>query len=216
MVKRQLLSSAMVASFLALFVALGGNAFAATQHASSAGHAAISAKHKAKRGPRGKPGANGLNGATGPAGAQGPQGAQGAQGPPGPSTAYGVYHDELINISTTTPSSPAIVATLGGLPGGSYAIQAKLIADSESASEDYVKCTLSAGADNDYADDYLGTGATGDSFRAIFAMQVLHTFAGVGSVTIECYRSQADALAFVKEIKITAIKLGSIASNQGV
>jgi hypothetical protein len=204
MVKRPLLLPTMVVVSLALFVAMGGTAFAATQHSGDQSHATVSKKHKAKRGRRGKQGPKGAQGAAGP------------QGPEGPSTAYGAYHDDLIEITTSSSGSPVTVATLNGLPAGSYAIQAKLIADSESSAEDYVRCTLAAGGDNDYADDYLGTGATGDSFRAVFAMQVLHTFANPGSVTIACYRSNADALAFVKEIKITAIKLGSIASNNGV
>jgi hypothetical protein len=207
MVKRILLLPAMVVAFLTLFVAMGGTGYAATQHSGYQNQASVSKKHKAKRGPRGKRGPKGAQGATGPAGPAGPE---------GPSTAYGAYHDDLIEITTTTSSSPATVATLGGLPAGSYAIQAKLIADSESASEDYVRCTLAAGADNDYADDYLGTGAIGDSFRAVYAMQVLHTFASPGSVAITCYRSNVDSIAFVKEIKITAIRLGSIASNKGV
>lgn len=145
-----------------------------------------------------------------------PQGPAGPAGPAGPSTAYAAFHDELIELLSTSEAAPQQVAVLNGLPAGSYAVQAKLIADSESNEEDYTRCNLVAGGDNDYADDYLGTGATGDSFRAVFAMQLVHTFSGNGSVTISCRHSNIGDFAFVKEIKITAIKLGSIAANTGV
>jgi hypothetical protein len=205
---KRLPSPAMVIACLALFVAMGGTGYAATQLVNSEGQATASKKHKAKRGPRGKKGKQGLTGATGPAGPTGPQ---------GPSTAYGAFHDAFIELGTHISTTPLTVATLSGLPAGSYAIQAKLVADSESTpTEDYTKCTLTAGADTDYADDYLGHGVTGDSFRAVYAMQVLHTFSSGGSASISCYHNVTTALAFVQEIKITAIKLGSITSNTGV
>jgi len=206
MPKHSLLRLTTIAACVALLVAVVGASSAAAQSNNSQ-QASISKKQKAKRGPRGKRGKTGKTGATGPAG---------AAGPAGPSTAYGVFHDDTIELGTHTSLTPLTVATLGSLPAGSYAIQAKLVADSESATEDYTKCTLSAEGDSDYADDYLGHAVAGDSFRAIFAMQLLHTFSGGGSVSIQCYHSNSGDLAFVKEIKITAIKLGSIAANNGV
>jgi hypothetical protein len=227
---RKRLTYANVMSSIAVFLVLGGAAFAAVKLPKNSvgtkqlkNNAVISAKVKDGSLLKGDFAAGQLPaGPAGPAGPKGDKGekgdkgAQGNTGPEGPSTAYGAFHDELIELGTHTVASPLEVATLSGLPAGSYAIQAKLVADSESSSEDYTNCTLAAEGDSDSADDYLGTGATGDSYRAVFAMQVLHTFSGSGSATISCYHSDPTHLAFVKEIKITAIKLGSIAANSGV
>lgn len=202
----------MVVACLALFAALGGTAVAATQIGHPGNTAIRSATKKAKRGPRGKRGAPGAKGATG---APGTPGTPGTPGAVGPSTVYAAHHDAEIDIKTASAGSPLTVATLSGLPAGSYAIQAKLNASSETASEDFTKCTLVAEDSSDYADDYLGDKNFGNSFRAVFALQVVHTFASGGSASIQCYHSIAST-AFVREIKITAIKVGSIAADTGV
>lgn len=224
---RKRLTYANVMSSIAVFLVLGGAAFAAVKLPKNSvgtkqlkNNAVTSVKVKDGSLLKGDFAAGqlpaGPAGPAGPKGDKGDKGAQGNTGPEGPSTAYGAFHDELILLEDHTSGSPLTVATLSGLPAGSYAIQAKLVADSESSTEDYTSCTLAAEGDNDNADDYLGTGQTGDSYRAVFAMQVLHTFSGTGSATISCYHSDPTELAFVKEIKITAIKLGSIAANTGV
>lgn len=81
-------SPAMVVALIALFVALGGTGYAATQLSQSHGTAAAK-KKKAKRvrGPTGATGATGttgLTGATGPIGPTGLTGATGATGATGP------------------------------------------------------------------------------------------------------------------------------------
>lgn len=173
----------MVVACLALFAALGGTAVAATQIGHPGNTAIRSATKKAKRGPRGKRGAPGAKGATG---APGTPGTPGTPGAVGPSTVYAAHHDAEIDIKTASAGSPLTVATLSGLPAGSYAIQAKLNASSETASEDFTKCTLVAEDSSDYADDYLGDKNFGNSFRAVFALQVVHTFASGGSASIQC------------------------------
>lgn len=70
--KRSMPSPAMVVAFIALFVALGGTGYAATQLVSK--EATASKKAKAKRGPRGP---RGKRGPAGPAGPIGPAGAPG-------------------------------------------------------------------------------------------------------------------------------------------
>jgi hypothetical protein len=211
---RKRLTYANVMSSIAVFLLIGGGAaFAASQLPKNS----VGTKQLKKNAVIGSKVKNGsLEAADFKAGQlpAGPKGEKGDTGAPGPSTAYAAFHDGAITLPTS--GSPVTVATLANLPAGSYAIQAKLVADSESASEDYTECTLAAGGDNDYADDYLGTGATGDSFRAVFAMQIVHTFTSTGSAVITCHRSNSDSVAFVFEIKITAVKLGSIASNTGV
>jgi Collagen triple helix repeat (20 copies) len=78
-------TAGLIVGILALIVALGGGAYAA----SSGGESEATASAKAKqgppgpRGPRGKKGAPGAPGTQGPAGPQGPAGAQGPQGPAG-------------------------------------------------------------------------------------------------------------------------------------
>jgi len=209
-------SPAMAVALFALFFAMGGGAYAAKHYLITSTKQISPKVLKALKGKAGKTGPAGATGPAGPAGAAGAAGAKGDKGDIGPSTAYAAFHDDVIDISSNLVGSPATVATLSSLPAGSYTIQAKLVADSESASEDYTRCTLSAEGDNDYADDYLGTGATGDSFRAVYAMQLVHTFSATGSATVDCYHSNSGDSSFVKEIKITAIRLGSIASNTGV
>jgi hypothetical protein len=71
-------SPALVIACVALFVALGGTGYAATQLASGREQATVSAKHKSNRGPRGPRGLKGPKGPTGPAG---PQGQVGPAGP---------------------------------------------------------------------------------------------------------------------------------------
>jgi hypothetical protein len=75
---KRLPSPAMVVACVALFLAMGGTGYAATQLSNGEGEAIASKKAKAKRGPRGKPGPAGPAGPVGPAG---PKGATGATGP---------------------------------------------------------------------------------------------------------------------------------------
>jgi hypothetical protein len=71
MTKRPLPSPAMVVACLALFAAMGGTGYAATQLGGNEGQATASKKGKVKRGPRGKRGRVGAQGAVGPAGPPG-------------------------------------------------------------------------------------------------------------------------------------------------
>lgn len=79
MIKRSIPSPAMVVACIALFVAMGGTGYAATQLASGKEEASSSSVKRGPRGPRGK---------RGKVGPQGPQGAQGAQGAPGSAKAW--------------------------------------------------------------------------------------------------------------------------------
>jgi hypothetical protein len=79
MIKRSIPSPAMVIACIALFVAMGGTGYAATQLASGKEEASSSKVKRGPRGPRGK------RGKVGPVG---PQGAQGVQGVPGSAKAY--------------------------------------------------------------------------------------------------------------------------------
>ena len=89
MLKRSLPSPALVIACLALFVALGGTGYAATQLSEGQGQATASKKAKGKQGPRGPKGPKGAKGATGATGAPGTSGLPGQKGAAGASGATG-------------------------------------------------------------------------------------------------------------------------------
>jgi hypothetical protein len=80
----------MAVAVIALFVALGGSGYAASQSGGGGSDkASAAAKKKVKRGPRGRRGPRGFTGATGPQGLQGPQGTPGTNGTNGTNGANG-------------------------------------------------------------------------------------------------------------------------------
>lgn len=87
MLKRSLPSPALVIACLALFVALGGTGYAATQL--SQGQSQATASKKAKQGPRGPRGPKGAKGAKGAPGTTGLPGQKGAAGSAGATGATG-------------------------------------------------------------------------------------------------------------------------------
>jgi hypothetical protein len=98
-------SPAMVVACIALFVAMGGTGYAATQLGNRDGNmASISKKHKAKRGPRGK---------AGPAGPQGPAGPSGPAGAAGTARAYARVAANG-TIDPATSKNVISVSTAGG------------------------------------------------------------------------------------------------------
>jgi hypothetical protein len=158
----------------------------------------------------------GPTGAAGQRGAQGPKGDRGDRGevgPTGPSTIYAGFHDEQRQISALLPAMSTVV-TLNGLPAGAYSIQAKFQAKSYVAATDFTECILVAETDFDAGYQYLGDAEYGD-FTAPFALQLVHTFPTAGGeVAIKCGHSKNEGSgANLSNIKITAIKVGSIATN---
>jgi Collagen triple helix repeat (20 copies) len=177
--------------------------------------AKLSIKAKATlRGQTGATGAAGPKGATGSQGPRGEAGSKGERGEIGPSTIYAGFHDEFVSLTTKLPArSP--VATLTGLPAGSYAISAKFLAKGYAEkTTDFTECVLRAETDTDTAYQYLGNGP-GGIFSDIFSMQIVHTFPAVGAATIECGHTLS-ASENIEQIKITAVKVGSIATNHGI
>ncbi len=108
MLKRSLPSPALVIACLALFVALGGTGYAATQLSQGEGQATASKKAKqGPRGPKGPKGAKGAKGATGATGATGANGLPGQRGVAGSAGSQGVPGER-------GPSDGAIVSVEGG------------------------------------------------------------------------------------------------------
>ncbi len=104
MSKRFIPSPAMVVACIALFGAMGGTGYAATNLVTGQTQATTS---KAKKGPRGKQGPQGPAGAQGPqgpAGLKGDKGEKGATGQTGPSGVPGLHkvtNTESIGANTT-------------------------------------------------------------------------------------------------------------------
>jgi hypothetical protein len=209
------LTYANVMATIAVFLVLaGGTAFAATQMLpkNSVGAKQIKkgAVTPAKLSKAAKATLVGPTGAVGQRGAQGPTG---DRGPVGPSTVFAGFHDEHIEMSSYALPPTHAVATLRDLPAGSYAISAKLIAMSYAEkATDFMECVLAAEGDFDVDNQYLGNG-TGGVFNDTLTMQLVHTFPKTGEVTIKCGHQKVGTLSNVAGIKITAIQVGSIATN---
>jgi hypothetical protein len=218
---RSNLTYANVMATIAVFLVLcGGTAYAAKQILAKGSVGARQLKKGAvtpsKLAKGSKAALMGATGARGPQGAQGPQGLKGEVGPTGPSTIYAGFHDEQVQISALLPAM-STVATLKGLPAGPYAIQAKFQAKSYVNETDFTECILVAETDFDAGYQYLGDAEFGD-FTAPFALQIVHTFpAANGEVSIKCgHTKNGGSGANLGDIKITAIKVGSIATNHGI
>src|SRR5436305_4421547 len=117
-------SPALAIAMIALFVALGGTGYAASQ-AGGSGHAVAAKKAKVVRGPRGPRGRRGFpggQGPQGPQGAQGAQGGQGAQGVPGSTGATGTpgvsgspAFGAVLGRGVNVPAGPSFLAPSGQL-----------------------------------------------------------------------------------------------------
>jgi hypothetical protein len=211
--------SNVMVTILALLVIGGGTAYAATsmlpKNSVGAKQLKKGAVTPAKLSIQAKAVLQGPAGPTGPKGAPGPQGPKGAVGATGPSTVFAGFHDGLVYLTSYLPARGPI-ATLTGLPAGSYAISAKFEAQGYAEkTTDFTECRLRAETDFDSAFMYLGNGV-GGIFSGIFSLQIVHTFPATGAVTIECGHSPTFASENIEQIKITAIKVGSIATNHGI
>jgi len=220
------LTFANVVACLALFVALGGVGYAAVKlpkesvgteelHKGAVTPAKLSAAaRQATSGPRGPQGATGPAGPTGPIGPQGAPGGPGSQGEPGPSAAYAFFHKEEAML---TPFYRSTVASLT-VPAGSYAIQARMVAMSTESQLYIVPCFLRAGGDTDEVDAFLDNNnrfapLITSSDQELLPMQLVHTFAEAGQITIDCAYEGPYNIIGMKDIRITAIKVGEIAGD---
>jgi hypothetical protein len=97
------------------------------------------------------------------------------------------------------------VATMGGLEAGSYVLLAKTNQSSNARTEG--RCRLQAG--DDYDDSNRGLRPEG--IPEAHSLQLLHAFAGPGTVVLSC-RSPAGKWS-AADSKIVAIKVGSASTN---
>jgi len=156
---RRHLTYANVAASLALFLALGGAAYAATQlpknsvgtsqirkEAVTAGKIAKKTRKQLQgdRGPQGPQGAQGKTGKQGPKGATGAKGAEGKQGPAG-ADGTGPAFEAVAKPAVPTPFTGAVQVVGEPLAQGQYATSANVVVEAEEPA--IVNCTLQGGGE---------------------------------------------------------------------
>jgi Collagen triple helix repeat (20 copies) len=185
---RRHLTYANVAATLALFLALGGAAYAATQlPKNSVGtkqlrNGAVTAAKIAKQtrrqlqgsrgpaGPQGHQGKIGKTGAKGTTGARGATGATGAKGESGEGPAFEVFG----TLKSIEAGGNAVVAE--NLAAGAYAISADVTVESGAATE--VTCTLNGGGE---AKGFVEVGKP-----ASLSLSVTRNLGAAGNATLTC------------------------------
>jgi hypothetical protein len=179
---RQRLTYANVIATVALFLALGGAAVAATQlprnsvgtgqlkaGAVTAGKIAKKARNQL-RGSRGPAGPQGKTGAKGPKGATGNTGARGAQGEAGTGPAFEVF------ATNKAIGSGASAIAAQNLAAGAYVVSANVAIISTGPTE--VTCTLNGGGE---AVGYVESGAP-----TTLSLSVTRNISGAGNATLTC------------------------------
>jgi hypothetical protein len=147
MIKRSIPSPAMVVACIALFVAMGGTGYAATQLASGKEEASSSKVKRGPRGPRGK------------RGPQGVQGAQGAQGAPGSAKAWAlvsatgslIRSSNITNVSHPTVGIYCITPANGVNTTNSVGLASLDWADSSVFNQDQITVASQANSFNECA-----------------------------------------------------------------
>jgi hypothetical protein len=215
------LGYANIIATLALFLALGGGAWAVSRASSTQIRACEShsgslrvIRHGTCRRTEhllswNTVGPHGPAGQTGPQGPQGPAGSNGQNGAAGTLSAYEAQRTSVFDITTT--GSFMTVATLSNLPAGSYAISAHAVVDNHTDTMDtgQVTCELVAGADSDSSYTYL----LGGTDAMNLPMSVTHTFSAPGSAVVECEKQLAHS-AFVQNVDIVATQVASQTRTQ--
>lgn len=185
---RRHLTYANVAATLALFLGLGGAAYAATQlPRNSVGTAqlkpqAVTAGKIAKKTRKQLQGARGPAGAEGPQGKRGPRGATGARGAQGPRGERGergeagtgpAFEVSGFNKTITATAAPVVAENL---VAGAYVVSANVVV--EATTTGIVTCTLVAGGE---ARASLAAGET-----TTLSLSVLRGLGSAGSAALSC------------------------------
>jgi hypothetical protein len=97
------------------------------------------------------------------------------------------------------------VATMSGIPAGSYVFTAKTtLVSSTGSNEGLVVCTLDAGGTTDTSEIRLVQLST--AARGVVQMQLVRTFSGTGSAVVRC-NSDASFNVTARHTTIIAIKV---------
>jgi Collagen triple helix repeat (20 copies) len=230
---RKHLTFANVVACLALFVALGGVSYAATQlprdsvgtaqiresavtggkvrngslRAADFEGGQIPAGPKGQAGEQGPQGKPGLNGGRGPKGDQGARGIDGDPGPRGPSDAYSVY-DSTSAVDEKTATLP--------VPAGSYVVGASMRAATADPTEfANVLCFL--------ATTNMVAGGVGETeltiapatsghveYHQANAETAFTVGAGGGTISFYCERFQGDAEPSLGRVRIIATQVETL------
>ncbi|WP_309646799.1 hypothetical protein [Nocardioides sp.] len=128
----------------------------------------------------------------------------------GPLTRAYVTRDTSATFTNLPTSTSTTLRTLD-LPGGSYVVTAKFLANSNNASKFSLACTLT-GSDQteDFADGLTLGDAAGDD-REIVSMLITPTFAAAGQVTLSC--DPGTASMNVGKAAITAVEVDQVISQ---
>lgn len=208
---RPRLNHATVVAYLALFVALGGGALAATSFIGSNGqiHGCVSKKGQlsvlkpSKKCKKGK-----TKIAWNQKGPKGDTGDTGATGATGPSDAFQAFPPVNVDIASTTEPGTTI-ATLHNLPAGSYAIFAHTdLAFGSGPGPVHVRCYI----------DYEHLSVSGDmelqqpSDKSSVDAQGAITLSSARDIDFACSKSTAAVVSTVGA-NLVAIKVGTLTTN---
>ena len=190
---RRHLTYANVVASLALFLGLGGAAFAATQlprnsvgtgqlkrEAVTAGKIAKKTRNqlRGRRGATGPQGAQGRTGKQGPKGAAGAKGATGARGPAGIDGTGPAF--EVFRATAGETTSSTLQQALGA---GAYVIAADVTATNNTGTEAMpIECTITAG--NESSAGRAATLAPG-AVQTV-SVSLTHTFGTAGVAVLTC------------------------------
>lgn len=212
---RRHLTYANVAATLALFLALGGGAYAATQlprnsvdtaqlkkEAVTAGKIAKKTRNQLRgdrgpagpQGPAGKAGKPGPKGATGAKGAQGPRGEKGERGEPGTGPAFEVFTKPVVPTPFTS-AAQVVVVTLGP---GSYSTSANVVVKATGLSTT-VTCSLTGGG------EASATVSAGGDFETL-SMSANRALGGAGSAAVICSTSGEPAEVTFASVNAIQVK----------
>lgn len=140
-------------------------------------------------------------GPTGPAGPAGAAGAAGVTGPAGPSDGYQ---------GTAPTSNPAVLgSTIGtwAVPAGKYLVSAKFLARNTGGSETQLTCTLTFGAQSDSA--FVVLAPVGDpGRRQVLSFQLAAETGATSNAVFTC--STNVATATVESIRFSAVKVATL------
>jgi hypothetical protein len=203
---RRHLTYANVVASLALFLALGGAAFAATQlprnsvgtgqlkpEAVTSGKIAKKTRSQlmGSRGPQGPQGAQGKTGKVGPKGATGAKGAtgtagaKGADGTNGTGPAFEVFRSTQLPL----PSGEGKTVLTQNLAAGAYVVEANVNLAASGGTAAEVFCTLSSSAE---PHGEASTTVPGNG-EATIPLSGTQSFGATGAVTLACVSSGASA-----------------------
>jgi hypothetical protein len=211
---RRHLTYANVAASLALFLALGGAAYAATQlpansvgtgqlkrEAVTAGKIAQKTR-KQLRGDRGPTGPQGPQGKTGKTGAKGAAGAKGATGTPGADGTGPAFEVVTGAAKPVVAGGSAILAQ--NLGAGAYVVSANVVLEGTAAS--VVTCSLNGGG------EAQGTVEAGKP--TTISLSVVRNLAAAGNATLSC-SAPASGVATVRSGNLIATQVKSVSRVAG-